>query len=127
MRNAPTPGDNIIDSRDVIERLEELRSEHEDAIADGSEADWLEDNEEELSNLAALEEEAENCSDWQHGAQLIADAYFEDYARDLVTDIGDMPRDLPLYLVIDWAATADNIQEDYTSVDFGGETYWIRY
>jgi hypothetical protein len=40
--------------------------------------------------------------------------------------IGDMPKEIPSYIVIDWDATAENIQADYTSVDFDGVTYWIR-
>lgn len=46
--------------------------------------------------------------------------------QELLEDIGDIPRDMPHYLVIDWEATARNIAVDYTQVDFDGVTYYIR-
>ncbi len=45
---------------------------------------------------------------------------------EMLSDIGDLPRDIPHYIVIDEDATARNIQQDYTSVDFDGATYWVR-
>jgi hypothetical protein len=45
--------------------------------------------------------------------------------RDL-EDVGDLPRGIPSYIVIDWAATADNLKVDYTEVDFDGVTYLVR-
>ncbi len=132
--------DDVIDSRDVIERIEELEGEREalvEAITDAGAdfldetqkelADWDEENKAELDALKALTEEAEGYSeDWRHGATLVRDSYFEDYARELLEDIGDIPRNLPHYLVIDWEATARNIQMDYTAVDFDGVCYWVR-
>jgi hypothetical protein len=82
---------------------------------------------EELKALLALQDEAEGYApDWKHGAQLIRDSYFERYCEELCQDIGDLPRDMPSYLVIDWEATARNIRVDYTSVEFDGVTYWVR-
>ena len=57
---------------------------------------------------------------------LVNDSYFAEYARDLVEDCGDIPRDLPHYIVIDWDATADNIRQDYTAFEFNGRTFWGR-
>ena len=63
--------------------------------------------------------------DW-YPITLIRDTYFVEYVTELVSDIGDIPRDLPSYIVIDWEATASNIQHDYTSVDIDGVDYWFR-
>jgi hypothetical protein len=63
--------------------------------------------------------------DW-YPVTFIADSYFTDYAEELVKDIGDMPRDIPHYIVIDWEATAHNIRQDYSSVDIDGQEYWYR-
>jgi hypothetical protein len=66
---------------------------------------------------------------WQgvwYPVTLISDSYFVDAMRELVQDIGDLPRDIPAYLAIDWEATADNLRVDYSSVDIGGLTYWYR-
>jgi DNA repair exonuclease SbcCD ATPase subunit len=148
---------DILDSRDIIERIEELESEREQLAdnlsavqhqvslvptedAEGIEAaeqnaanaaeallDWDSDNAEELAALKALQDEAEGyCEDWKYGAALIRDSYFTDYAQELLQDIGDLPKDIPHYIVIDWEATARNIQQDYTSVEFDGVTYWVR-
>jgi antirestriction protein len=41
----------------------------------------------------------------------------EDFAYQLAEDVGDLPRDLPSYIVIDWEATARNIMFDYFESD----------
>jgi hypothetical protein len=115
--------EDVIDSREVIARIEYLQSVQED------ESDGLgEDEAEELANLISLQNEAEGYSpDWQYGSTLIHADYFEIYARELAEDIGaiDPKASWPLSF-IDWEAAADALQEDYTEVDFGGESYWIR-
>jgi hypothetical protein len=116
--------DDIIDSRDVISRMEELHEIATDDNADPSERTHANN---ELAVLQALQDEAEGYSeDWRHGATLVRDSYFTRYAQELCEDCGDIPRDLPSYIEIDWDATARNIQQDYTSVDFDGVTYWVR-
>ena len=146
--------DDTIDSRDVIARIEELESERSDlsdALDEAVEAsntdetsdpeelqqaiddakhdlqEWDNDNKAELDALKALADEAEGyASDWNHGEQLIRESYFTEYAQQLCEDIGDVPRDLPHYIEIDWEATARNIKQDYTEVEYDGVTYLIR-
>jgi chromosome segregation ATPase len=125
------------DLEDVAEMLEErtnnieaLRSDIVD-IEDNIKTvrEDIEDAEKELAPLESLAEEAEGYSaDWRYGATLIRDDYFEQYAKELVQDIGDLPAQLPSYIEnnIDWEGVASDIQVDYTSVDFDGEEYWIR-
>src|SRR5262249_21618457 len=141
MNTIPDNTDDVIDSRDVIARIEELQDErqslqdeYDDAEDDGKAeritlAEWDRDNGSELAALLALQDEAEDYSDdWQHGATLIRDTYFEDYARELAEDLhGDAIRQAswPL-LCIDWEKAARELQQDYTSVDFDGVTYWVR-
>jgi hypothetical protein len=98
-------------------------------------ADWAADNAAEAAELAqlrALLDELKGYGgdeqwrgDW-YPAQLIDDEYFVEYATDLVVDCGELPRDMPHYIVVDWAATARNIREDYSTVDVDGRTYWYR-
>lgn len=126
MRNEISNSDDIIDSRDVIARIEELETEIADAH-DDSEANDVLDLKAELDALKELASEAEGYApDWHHGATLIRDSYFVEAMEELCKDIGDMPREIPSYFVIDWEATARNLQVDYTSVDFDGVTYWVR-
>jgi hypothetical protein len=113
--------DYLIDSREVISRIEYLEAftedhpDHDDAAR-------------ELKILRALENDAEGyAADWHHGKTLIRDSYFEDYARDLAEDIGAIKSDAGWpYEHIDWPAAAAALQGDYTSVEFDGVTYWIR-
>ncbi len=116
-------GAKILDSRDVIARVEELEKESEAASeelkeleerkADGplSEADEArcvelttlceksggfddEDDFEEYKRLRRLCREGEQeASDWADGATLILDSYFEEYAQELADDIGAVSRD----------------------------------
>lgn len=115
-------GDDIIDSRDVIERIEEL--EAQDARD--------EDEQHELEVLQEIASEASGyAADWQHGEALILDSYFEEYAQDLAADIGATNRNATWpNMYIDWAEAAKALQEDYTAVDvtFNGReySYWIR-
>lgn len=126
--------DDVIDSREVIARIEELESERDnikyapvddDAI---TLKEWDEsDSAEELKALLALQGEADGSADWRHGETLIRDSYFEDYARELAEDCGMIKDDASWpYTCIDWERAAHELQQDYTSVDYDGVTYWIR-
>jgi hypothetical protein len=57
---------------------------------------------------------------------LILDEHWTEYAEELARDIGALPRDLPDWVVIDWEATADNLKDDYTPIEWGAYTYWVR-
>lgn len=120
-------GADLIDSRDVIERIDSLQSDRD--LAESVEI-WEAENEDdaaELKALQALQESAEGVPDWQHGATLIRDSYFETYAQELAEDIGAIGRDLPWPAChIDWEAAADALKADYNCVDFDGVEYWVR-
>ena len=137
--NTISNNDDVIDSRDVIARIEELQGElanleapceDRDSITDDDKqalVDWCEEYQPELAALLALQSEAEGYApDWRYGAPLVRDDYFTDYAMELLADIGALPREIPAYIVIDEDATAENIKVDYTSVEFDGVKYWIR-
>jgi hypothetical protein len=110
--------DDVIDSRDVIARIEELEGIDE---PDDDERD-------ELNTLKELAEEAEGYSpDWAYGSTLIRDSYFMDYAMELAEDIGAIPDNLQWPCTcIDLDQAARELQMDYSSVEFGDVTYWIR-
>lgn len=153
-RTAPSNTDPVIDSRDIIERIEELEAERDsftgpctaciesgerkgescpecDGTGEREDATaWAVANPEDAAELAALSKlakEAEGyADDWTHGVTLIHDDYFTDYAREMLEDCGTIPRDLPTWVEIDWEATARNVRMDYTGVNFDGVTYWVR-
>jgi len=140
--------DDIIDIRNVIERVEQLHDELQDganppigpkalalwfqAIAD-DDAHTLQDAARELLTLTALLDDCKgNGGDeqWQgdwYPVTLIRDSYFRDYAEELADDIGAINRDaLWPCNCIDWDETADQLKQDYTTVEFDGVTYWVR-
>ena len=122
-------GQDILDSRDVIARIDELESEISDNadLPEDEQAD-MEEEKAELKALQALAEKGEGSADWPHGETLIRDSYFTDYAQDLASDLyGEEIDDAHWpFDCIDWEQAASALQQDYTSVDFDGVTYWIR-
>ena len=109
--------DEMIDSRDVIARIEELVDDEDRDEADNDE----------LKALQALADEAGGNSEWDYGEVLIADHYFKTYAQQLAEDIGAIDSNASWPLTrIDWEAAANDLKVDYTEVDFDGESYWIR-
>jgi Antirestriction protein (ArdA) len=126
---------DIIDVRDIIERIEELETE----IADWGDQSFnddgstLHDVQHELETLTAIMEDLKGNGgdeqwrgDW-YPVTLIRDHYFTDYARELLEDCGDIPKDIPHYIAIDWDATADNIRVDYSSVEVPHDNRWVTY
>lgn len=110
-------GDNYIDSRDIIARIEELERD-EEALDD--------DEKDELETLRKAAEEGEQyASDWEYGAQLIHEDCFVDYCREKLEDCGYPTKDLPWWIEIAWDKTSDNLREDYTEIEIGGRTYLV--
>ena len=75
-----------------------------------------------------LEREAKDCcSDYDYGETLIRDSFFKEYTMELASEISDSKNaDVWPYTCIDWDQAARELKYDYSSVDFGGVTYWIR-
>lgn len=123
MDNTISNHDDVIDSRDVIARIEEL-----EALGGDDENPMDESDIQELKALRALAEEAAySAEDWKYGATLIRDSYFKDYAQELAEDIGAINKDATWpNTCIDWDQAARELQQDYTSVTFDGIDYWIR-
>ena len=116
-----TKYDDIIDSRDVITRIEEIMEEHgrfpnDDALRH------------ELESLQSLNDEAEGYApDWRYGEVLIRDSHFQTYAQELAEEIGAIDSNARWpNTCIDWDQAARELQMDYTSISFDGVTYWVR-
>ncbi|KKK61542.1 hypothetical protein LCGC14_3013290 [marine sediment metagenome] len=123
-----TNNQDIIDSRDIVERIKELEGEGVVPLDEIDQEDEVEDAElaEELQHLKALTEEA-SSSEWSSGVTLISEDYFEDYAREFAEDVGaiDKSYDWPANH-IDWERASNELQLDYMGVDFDGVTYYFR-
>lgn len=129
-------GADIIDVRDLIAAVEQLEEDLADLSEQEADRETVSDEWHDmhclrLDYMAILDELRGEGGDeqWRGGwypGTLIHDRYFADYARELVEDCGDIPRDLPHYIEVDWDATARNIRSDYTCIDIDGNTYWYR-
>ena len=145
-RSAPSNTDDIINSRDVIERIEYLENERAYHIPDGMEGHdpdneteeqwthrvecWGNEYPEELAELNSLidlQSQANGSPDWEYGETLIRASYFREYAQELAEDIGAMPKNLHWPCnCIDWERAARELRHDYFAVDFDGVEYLIR-
>lgn len=134
-------GQDIMDSRDVIKAFEEMAQEREDLLemiedaedvdekidAEKALKDWDDDNGPEFEALEALCAEGEDLEDWVHGATLIRDSYFTEYAQQSAVDIGAINKNQSWpNNCIDWDEAADQLKQDYSCVEFDGVTYWVR-
>ena len=124
--NTITNQDDIIDSREVIDRIEELEDLLNHGLDDSGDI-------EELKALKALAAEAEPESrDWAYGETLIRRSYFVDYISELIHDCYEMPKEMTSgdwpfrHITIDYEAAANEAEQDYSSVDFDGVEYLIR-
>lgn len=136
--------DDIIDSRDVIARIEELQDEiadlqtPEDTIGrilaarlgtDPSEYDEpAQDERDELAMLEAVAKEASDyAADWEYGEALIRYSHIKEYAQEMAEDCGMLENtDTWPARCIDWDQATREFVMDYTEVDFDGVTYYIR-
>ena len=89
--------------------------------------EFWEDELKEIEEINDLEDEINN-GEFEFGTTLIDEDDFEEYCEDLVSDIGDLPKDLPSYISnnIDWSGIADDLRQDYSEVEFRGTTYLYR-
>ena len=116
--------DDVINSYEVIERIEELREE-----LDGEPTPASRDElNAELRALEKLDSDGRNVSeDWEYGETLVNDDYFVTYAQEFAEEIGAVESDAswPTYY-IDWDRAARDLQMDYSPIEFDGQTFWVR-
>jgi hypothetical protein len=125
--------EDVIDSRDIIERIDHLQSlagyemVAEDCPDYEDFPDLDPDEVDELMALLRLQDEAdEYVSDWKHGEVLIRHTYFTEYTEELCKELGYIADDFPWWIEIDWEETAENVKQDYTELDFDGVAYYGR-
>lgn len=141
-----------VDSRDLLERVEELKQQVLDSFletfehyADQTETfkdilfeeeeiqswkeGWL-DEIEEITDIERLEDEISPYAgdSFEDGIFLIEDIDFQDYCEQFVEDCGYISRDMPSLIRnnINWEVIADDMRQDYTEVEFRGTNYLYR-
>ena len=135
-----------IDTRDLIETRDELKQEildsfledfpHYEEMTESFEDIRFEEEEvqgwrdvwqEEIDQISRIGEiEDEIGSEFDFGVTLIPEDDFTNYIEDFLEDIGYIPKDFPSWIEIDWEATAENVKQDYSELEYEGETYLYR-
>lgn len=65
-------------------------------------------------------------SDIYHGVTLISEDDFKEYVQDLIEDSYIEIGKLPSWIEIDWQQTAENVKQDYSVLEYDGETYYFQ-
>ena len=118
------------DFLEVFPQYEEMTNDFEDILFEEEEIESWRDNWQ--TELEVIEDinELENSvgTEWSYGVTLIDEDDFQDYCEELVSDIGDLPKDLPSYISnnIDWEGVAEDLKVDYSEVTFRGISYLYR-
>ena len=128
---------DIIDVRDIIERIETLEGLL--GNEEGTDEEWhdLEIRVRELATLHALMTnllgyggDEQWRGDW-YPVTLIKDSYFVEYTKDLIedcySDINTKSMDWPYrHMSLDFDACADELKNDYANLTIGDSDYWYR-
>ncbi len=116
---------SVLDSRDIIARIEDLEG------ADKKHPLTPEDAEE-LTALRTLADEADSSADWAHGETLIREDEFTDHIKQIIEECFEMPEGFDSgkwpwnNMKMDWHGAASDAKADYMEVTFLGTTYLIR-
>ena len=136
---------SYIDTRDLIEERDDLKQQILDDFNEKFNAE-LETFDEVLQNIKQEEredfksywedelvqiieiDEVENAvgSEFEYGCTLIEEDDFEEYVEEMLIDCGYISKDFPTWIEIDWEATAENVKQDYSELEYKGNTYYFR-
>jgi len=129
MSNAKWMKEDLLDSRDLADRMEELEALDDKNRLSPSESD-------ELEVLEKLQHDLENegVSGWTDGIMLIEMGYFHStYAEELIGEIyGDIEGEMlkkgfPYNLFnMDWDDVAEVLSSDYQVVRIGTQDYYAQ-
>lgn len=117
---------DIIDIRDIIERIEDLEAFIVDNGHENPEAGELFKLHYIMEDLAGVGGDEQWRGAW-YPLTLIRESYFRDYAEELAVDCGmvnsqaSWPNNC-----IDWEQAARELKYDYTSTEIDGVTYYFR-
>ena len=139
---------NILDTRDLAEKREELQTdlvnsfndyfdtELEDfgdltSYIDNSEdedvQEWRYDNSDDFEHIEEIDELEEEISEFIYGETLIPEDDFKEYCEDFVNDCYNL-KDVPDFIKynINWEGVASDLEVDYSNVTYQGESFLVR-
>lgn len=123
--DVPEPGDAGIDMEAVRTSIEEWEESKEFAEEEGAEEFQPPFSIELYQQLKEFADGASGCD------EAIADEYFLEYITQIIDDCYDIPKNASgwpyRHIKVDYEAAAEEAKQDYTSVEFGGVTYWCLW
>ena len=107
---------------EMTESFEDIRFEEEEIES------WKSDWEEELKQIEEIDTIENECSEFSFGETLIDEDDFEEYCQEFIEDCGYISKDMPMIISnnIDWAGIADDMKQDYSEIEYQGNTYLYR-
>ncbi len=116
----------------IIANREQAKSDDFENVVEACESTRisLQDDETDIANeILKLKElladiETYNCLE---DPEVVNEEYFETHMRDTAMDIHGVDIDAFPFCYIDWERACENMtQQDYKSIDFDGETFWVK-
>ena len=107
---------------EITESFEDIRLEEEEIES------WKSDWEDELKQIEEIDIIENECSEFSFGETLIDEDDFEEYCQEFIEDCGYISKDMPTIISnnIDWAGIADDMKQDYSEIEYQGNTYLYR-
>ena len=114
-------GNQYLDSRDIVERLNYLENLPKEEVQEEEEYP------DEYKELFDLREEI-GKKYFDFGITFIEVDYWEEYAEELAYDVGLADRNNTTFnWYIDWEKWAEALSQDYSSVNLGSYEYYYQY
>jgi|WetSurMetagenome_2_1015567.scaffolds.fasta_scaffold1749174_1 hypothetical protein len=118
---------NTAELNTTLEDLESWEFLYQDKVFESTDfvdkEDYLTENEqEELEELRQLKSDI--GVDWGYSVDLIPEKEFNKYIQEEIEEEFDIPEILRGN--IDWQGVADDVQSDYSSVEYQGVTYYYK-
>jgi len=113
-KERPANTDDVIDSRDILDYIEEHSETYEE----------VQDLQKIINQYCDNYTEGMGMKDLEFGVTFIRDSYFVDYMEDYFFQFADI--DEALHCYIDIEAFARDQQYNYDTVDFDGVEYWYE-
>jgi hypothetical protein len=120
----------ILDSfLEMFPQYEEMTESFEDICFEEEEIEsWKSDFENELKQIEEIDTIENECSEFSYGETLIDEDDFEEYCQEFIEDCGYISKDMPMIISnnIDWTGIADDMKQDYSEIEYQGNTYLYR-
>ena len=120
----------ILDSfLEMFPQYEEMTESFEDICFEEEEIEsWKSDFENELKQIEDIDTIENECSEFSYGETLIDEDDFEEYCQEFIEDCGYISKDMPMIISnnIDWTGIADDMKQDYSEIEYQGNTYLYR-